>query len=115
MCFSRFAVLCNRYTRSNLMDQSGNHIGNVRNLLHKVLDDWLLAERKAIRTRLSDYDDRLEKLEFGSSQQDAGKAKIRLVEQRDRFKDRIEARYAMFDEAHRQMKDYVEGRERDVA
>ncbi|MDE1466462.1 hypothetical protein [Aurantiacibacter sp. D1-12] len=95
------------------MDQSGIHIGDVRGLLHKVLNDWHFEERKAVRDRLRDYEDRLEKLDYRADQAGTQDMKARLQEQYDRFKSRVDARYEMFDEAHKQMTQYVDRRAAD--
>ncbi|MBH5322889.1 hypothetical protein [Aurantiacibacter sediminis] len=93
------------------MSQSGIHIGDVRKLLHRVVDDWRLIERKAVRDRLRDCEDRLEKLEYRRAQSGTADMKARLIEQRDRFRSRIDARNEMLDEAHRQMAEFIDNSE----
>lgn len=93
------------------MKQSGIHIGDVRSLLHQVVDDWRLMERKALRDRLRDYEDRLEKLKYRKGQLGTEDMEARLIEQRDQFSSRIDARNAIFDEAHKRMVEYIDSGE----
>ena len=91
------------------MDQSGIHIGDVRQLVHKVIDDWRLDQRKGVRDRIRDFEDRFEKLEAREFADD-GERRSRLQQQLDDYMTRVDGKYAMIDEAHRQMSDFVDSR-----
>ncbi len=89
------------------MDQSGIHIGDIGQLLHKVVDDWRLKQRKSIRHRLVDFEDHLDKLER-SDWDDAEKHRAGVLEARKRYTSRLDDKHAMIDEAHRQMIAYLD-------
>ncbi|WP_271077582.1 hypothetical protein [Aurantiacibacter sp. MUD61] len=92
------------------MAQSDIQIGNVRNLLHKVVDDWRYDERRAVRNRLLDYEEKLEKIEQREARGEEVPLKQQTLEHYENYKSRVDAKYEMIDEAHRQMIAYVEGR-----
>ena len=90
------------------MDQSGIHIGDVGRLLRRMVDNWRLDERKGVRDRLRDFEDRYEKLESRETHAEADEFRIRLQDQFDLYKSSLDEKYAMIDEAHRQMIAYLE-------
>ena len=99
------------------MDQPDETYGitsdNIGQILRKVVDDWRLEQRKSIRHRLVDFEDRLEKLE-GSDWVDAEKHRSGIEEARDRYVSGLDAKYAMIDETHRQMVAHLDRCERNA-
>ncbi|MFL0356944.1 hypothetical protein ACI5KX_10750 [Erythrobacter sp. GH1-10] len=94
------------------MVQSRIHIGDVGKLVQKVIDDWRFAERKAVRDRLRDFEERFEKLKSREPHPDTDSFRERLQQSFDEFASRVDAKYAMIDEAHRQMTEFVDQRGR---
>ena len=92
------------------MTETEIHIGDVPNLLRKVVDDWRLEERKRIRHRLIDFEDHLDKLE-GSDWSGAEQSRAGVEEARERYTSSLDDRYAMIEEAHRKMVEHLEQRE----
>ena len=93
------------------MDQSGIHIGDVRQLLHRVLDDWRADERKKARDQIRNIEDTIEKHDLRRSPDTSEKFVPDLRKMADDGRASMERKFAMIDEAHRQMVDFVNARQ----
>lgn len=90
------------------MDQSGIHIGDVGQIMRRMVDEWRLDERKSIRGRLNDFEDHFDRLEGRVDQSDTQDQRHRLQESHDLYKSQLDDRYAMIEKAHRQMVEYLD-------
>lgn len=100
------------------MEQSDKNHGlnseDIGPFLRKVVDDWRLDQRKSIRHRLVDFEDSLERMD-SSELPDAEDHRLSVEEARDLYKSRLDDRYAMIEEMHRQMVKHLDRCEQGAA
>ena len=96
------------------MDQSDIRIGDVGKLLRKVVDDWRLEQRKHLRHRRLDFDDRFDALDARTDKPGSDDMRANLQEMRELFESKLDDRHAMIDEAHRQMIEHLERSKQDA-
>ena len=93
------------------MEQADENFGlnkeNIGQFLRRVVDDWRLEQRKSVRHRVVEFEDRLDKTE-GQELPDADELRAGVVEARDRYMSKLDDRYAMIEEAHRQMVEHLD-------